>query len=61
MDPKARFNKVFTNLPIPERENAIYVDDKHGPLSWHVARLEINQDTETGTKILEFLVKTEII
>ena len=33
MNDTDRFLKVFPNIPIPERQNAIYVDSQYGPLS----------------------------
>ena len=58
---KERFNNLFANLPIPERKNPIYVDDKYGAMSWFIIKLEVDHDTELGLKALEFLNKTETI
>lgn len=57
---KQRFYKVFANLPINLREEVILVVEK-GPITWQVANLEVNNDTELGKIILEKLAQLEII
>lgn len=49
---RSSFNKVFGNLPIPERSNAIYIDQKYGPMSWNVVRLETMAGTDLGLTAL---------
>lgn len=58
---KVRFNRAFPNVPIPERSNAIYVSQKHGAMSWHVVRLEIEHDTLLGLEAVRFMAETGII
>lgn len=60
-DLKTQFLKVFTNLPIPERENTIYVSSKYGPMSWHIVRLEVEGNTELGKEALSFLKRLDIL
>ncbi len=60
MDPKAKFLRIYANLPLALREEIILVlDDK--PLTWNVANIEIENDTKKGKEILDKLVKLEII
>lgn len=57
---KSRFLKVYANLPIDIRKEIILVvDDK--PITWDVAYLEIEKETAFGRKILEKLIKLELI
>lgn len=58
---KERFNEVFANVPIPERKMPIYVDDKYGPMSWYIVKIEVDGDTDLGKKALESLIKLKII
>ena len=66
-EKKARFLKVYQNLPLNERKNTILVlEDKTGkpekkPISWDVAFIEIDQNTELGEKILNKLIKLDLI
>lgn len=54
MDLKERFYKVYNNLPLNLREEVIVVVDNE-PITWKVARLEIDQDTKLSKIILEKL------
>lgn len=58
---KPEFLRVYANIPIPLRKEIIYVDDKSGPISWEVAYLEVENETELGKQILERLSKMEFI
>ena len=64
---KARFLQVYQNLPLNERRNTIIVleDKKQKPekklISWDVAYIEIDQETEIGENILNKLIKLELI
>lgn len=59
---KSRFLKVYQNLPLSERKNVILVfEDKKEPISWYIAYLEIDQETETGEKILDKLIRLNLI
>lgn len=60
-DPKQKFYKVFANLPINLREEVILVIPKKGPITWQVAFLEVDNDTELGQMILGKLSDLKII
>ncbi len=66
-EKKSRFLEVYQNLPLAERRNTILVieDEKNTgnkkPISWDVAFLEINQETNIGDKILNKLIKLKLI
>lgn len=63
---KMRFLKVYQNLPLSERKNTILLledkkDKKKEPISWEIAYIEIEQETEIGEKILNKLIKLNLI
>lgn len=58
---KQQFYKIFANLPINLREEVILVIPKKGPITWQVAFLEVDNDTELGDMILEKLSDLKII
>ena len=60
-DLKPRFYKVFSNLPLNLREEIILVIHGKGPITWQVAYLEVDNDTELGKIILEKLAELEFI
>jgi len=60
MDKKERFYKVYGNLPLGLREEVVAVVDGE-PISWHVAKLEIDENTKKGEEILNKLISMEII
>lgn len=60
MDLRAKFLKVYANLPLGVREEIIIVVDGE-PLSWKAAKLEVEENTKKGQYILEQLSKLEII
>lgn len=60
MDKKQRFYKVYSNLPLGLREELVAVVDKE-PISWRVAKLEIDENTKKGEEILDQLIRLEII
>lgn len=60
MDKKQRFYKVYSNLPLGLREELVAVVDKE-PISWCVAKLEIDENTKKGEEILDQLIRLEII
>ncbi len=55
-----RFFKVYANLPINERRLTIAVVDNE-PISWSLAYEEISNETERGKKILDVLVRLDLI
>ncbi len=58
---RQKFYKVFANLPINLREEVILVIPKSGPITWQVAFLEVDNDTELGRVILGKLADLKII
>ena len=60
MDRKAQFFKIYANLPQAMREEIIAVVESE-PYTWQSARIEIEDDTPVGKKILEVLVKLGIM
>lgn len=60
MDLKAKFLRIYANLPLNQRgEIVIVIDDE--PLTWNAARIEIENDTDKGKEILDKLIKIGII
>lgn len=57
---KPRFYKVYNNLPLPLRNEVILVIDGE-PISWKVAKLEIDNNTKLGYTIMEKLEALRII
>jgi hypothetical protein len=60
MDLKAKFLKIYSNLPLGVREEIVTVIDGED-LSWKAAKLEVEQGTEKGKRILEQLRKLQIL
>ena len=54
-DKKARFLKIYSNLPINLRDDIIYVLPEKGPITWNAAYLEVDNETKLGNLILEKL------
>ncbi len=61
MEGKDRFIKVYSNLPINLRNEVILVLPSIGPITWNVASLEINGETELGKVIIDRLIELKII
>ncbi|HEY4509561.1 MAG TPA: hypothetical protein VJC15_01065 [Candidatus Paceibacterota bacterium] len=61
MKDKDRFLKVYANLPLNLRNEVILVLSETGPVTWNVAFLEINNETELGQLIIEKLITLKII
>jgi len=59
-DKKAKFFKIFQDIPETLRKNIIAVIDEK-PYTWNVAYIEIRNDTELGKKILKALKELEVI
>lgn len=59
-DEKAKFLKIFGNIPENLRGDIIAVIEEK-PYTWNVAYIEIRNDTELGKKILKALKELEII
>lgn len=60
MDKKQSFYKVYNNLPLNLREEVVIVVN-HEPITWRVAKLEIDEDTKIGKEILDRLELLKII
>lgn len=61
MENKDSFLKVYSNLPINLRNEVILVLSDKGPITWNVAFLEIDNETELGKIILKKLMELKII
>ena len=61
MQGKDRFLKVYANLPINLRNEVIAILPNTGPVTWNVAFLEIEGETELGKNIITTLVDLKII
>ena len=66
-EEKARFLRVYQNLPLNERRNTILVLEEKGkapdkkPVSWDIAYIEISEETKIGVIILNKLIKLNLI
>lgn len=60
MDNNESFFKVYSNLPIEEREKVVLVL-KNEPISWNIVYQNIKNKTKLGEKILKILKELEII
>ncbi|KKQ73970.1 MAG: hypothetical protein US94_C0018G0008 [Berkelbacteria bacterium GW2011_GWB1_38_5] len=60
MDKKERFYKVYGNLPLGLRGEVVAVVEGE-PISWKVAKLEIDENTKKGEEVLDQLIRLEII
>jgi len=54
-DKKARFIKVYSDIPINIRREVIAIISEE-PISWNVAFIEIKNETDLGEKILNKLI-----
>lgn len=57
---KAKFFKIFANVPLNLREEIIAVVENKS-ISWLVAYVEIEQNTQIARKILEQLKKMGVL
>lgn len=57
---REKFYRVFANLPLGLRTEIVAIVDDQ-PVSWSVAKMEIDNDTKVGKKILENLETLKII
>ena len=60
MDTRAKFLKIYANLPLNERDRVIVIIDGQ-PLTWNAAWLEIDNNTTKGKEILEKLTLLKIL
>jgi len=54
------FHKLYPNLPINERENVCCIIDNE-PVSWKLAKMYIERNTEEGAKIIKELIAVGVI
>jgi hypothetical protein len=54
MTTKDKFYQVYANVPLNVREEVILVIDDE-PISWKIAKLEIDGETKAGKEILDKL------
>ena len=60
MSKKERFYKVYANLPLNLRNEIVAVVNDE-PITWRVAKLEIDKSTKIGDLILDKLDSMQII
>lgn len=60
MDRKAKFFKVYANLPLGVRREVVVVNDDR-PMSWDAVYVEVENDTIISTILLEKLEKLDLI
>lgn len=60
MSKKERFYKVYANLPLNLRDEIVAVVNNE-PITWRVAKLEIDKSTKIGDLILDKLDSMKII
>ena len=60
MEKKSKFQRAYSNLPLEFRtEICVVIDDE--PVTWTVAKLEIDNNSEKGSKILDKLFELKIL
>lgn len=59
-DLKAKFFQVYANLPLGSRREIIAVISGE-PITWQVAKLEIELNTLKGKEILDQLIELKIL
>jgi len=57
---KARFLKVYSNLPMNLRNDIVLVFEEQ-PITWNVAYIEIDNEAKLGEQIFDKLVNLKII
>lgn len=60
MKRKTKFLQIYANLPLTHRSEIVVVIDNE-PLTWNVAKIEIENDTQKGKEILEKLFRMRIL
>jgi len=59
-DQKTKFQKAYSNLPLELRtEICLTIDGE--PVTWNVAKFEIDNNTERGKQILDKLFELKIL
>lgn len=57
---RAKFNQTYANLPEGSRSEIIAVINNE-PYTWRSAKVEVDNNTETGNQILNFLINSKIL
>lgn len=57
---KTKFLQIYANLPLNQRNEIIIVIDDES-LTWNVVKIEVENDTRTGKRILDKLTGLGII
>ncbi len=60
MTNKEKFYNIYANIPLNLREEIILVVDDE-PITWKIAKLEIDNDTKLSEKILGKLEALKLI
>lgn len=60
MSRKEKFYKAYSNLPLNLRDELVLVIDNE-PITWKVAKLEIDNNTKLSETIIEKLEALKII
>jgi len=60
MEPRERFLKIYSDLPLGLRKEIILVLDKE-PITWNAAYVEISHNTSKATIMLKKLEELKII
>lgn len=61
LNSREKFIKMYANLPIPVRNEIIYIDENKNPVTWNVAYIEVNQNTPLGIAILKHLESLNVL
>lgn len=57
---KGKFYKIYANIPLNLREEIVLVINEE-PITWKIAKLEIDNDTKLSEKILGKLEALKLI
>ncbi len=60
-DKKAKFMRIFANIPDKVRNEDIIAVIDNKPYTWNAAMIEIKNNSELGKKIIKKLGEMEII
>lgn len=60
MKLQTKFLQIYANLPLGQRTEIVVVV-KNEPFTWNAVKIEVENDTDKGKKILEKLVELGII
>ena len=58
---KSKFFKRYANLPEGTRNEIVVVDKDGEPFTWRSVRIEINNETTKGERLLELLNQLELL